>query len=242
MKEDETMNLLLNEILSFPRNNFISGNWYSLTFIDALNQEKRIVGIRKFEVDKNMNEKKLIECLLKYFAQIEQDNLKIANNICSKGCNYCCTSDFEVSITEYFAILRYIGVNFGAEAVKDISEQAKLSLNLPGCIFVDNTNGSCKIYEVRPLVCRKYGLYACDTDCAKLNGTELLQPSLFTGKNTYFFESSKNPSQKILSKPKRLVHWFANMEDGKLKSQRMKDLFYACFNQSVDEFVEILLK
>lgn len=236
------MNLKLLEALFLPENIFTSDKWYSLVFVDTLKDVKKIIGIRKLEVGENVNDKALITYLYDYFNKIEQDNAASTNNICSKGCCSCCTSDFGVNITEYFAILQYIGIKFGTDAIESISEQAKLSFNSQRCIFVDNTDSSCKIYEVRPLICRKYGLYENSTDCPKLKGTELLQTPADTSKNILYFENCKNPHSKIICNPKRLVQWFSNMENGEFKTQRMRDLFNACFNQSLDEFVAILIK
>lgn len=234
---------LIQEILNIPANKFNSGRWYKLVFTDIDPPEKRIVGIRKIEVDKNMKPECLMSYLADYFTLIESDIRLSENNICEKGCCSCCTSDFEVSIAEYFAILNYIGIRYGRDSIRRISEQAKLSLNSPMCIFVDRTDGSCGIYEVRPLLCRKYGLYESSTDCPRLTGkTLLLDKKADTAKNTLYFEIGNKSSSRIFSKPKRIVQWFANMENGDFSSQKMNDLFFAAFNKHVDEFVQILIR
>ena len=227
--------------LKIPKNEFTSEKWYSLTFIDLLEEKKKIIGIRKVMDIKNMNDKAIINYLYGYFEKIDKDNAKLSNAVCQKGCCSCCSSDFEISITEFFAILQYIGVKFGNNAIDEISRKAKLSFNAANCIFVNDTDGSCTIYEVRPLICRKYGLYADSTYCEKLNGTELITTSNDTSYNTYYFKSRKT-DKKIVIYPRKSVQWLTSIEGGEFKTQRMKDLFYASFNKDEDEFVDILIK
>lgn len=199
--------------------------------------------IKKVGYFMDIHPESIMQTLLDYYEKIEKDNDISLNTVCHKGCYECCTNDFEISITEYFMILKYLGINFGYDYIQQYSDKAKKSMSSSSCIFIDCTNGSCSIYEVRPLVCRKYGLYDCTYNCDKLDAERDLLPNMpDTSKNVYFFQHSLMPNKKIMCPNKRIVQWFGNLKDGKLATERMKNLFYASFNKSSDVFIETLFK
>lgn len=214
--------------------------WYELYFPNTDNSDIRMIRIKKVGYYTEMTNDSIMNTLLSYYKQIEQDFSISPNETCHKGCNDCCTNDFEISITEYFIILNYLGIKYGKEFIKKVSERAKISLNAEKCLFVDTTNGACSIYEVRPLVCRKYGLYQSICNCPKLREDELLDVKRDTSLNTIVFNHSKT-NKKIIPTQKRLVQWFANMRDGDFSSEKMRALFYASSNNSADTFFEIML-
>ncbi len=230
----------LKEIIHFPENNFVIDEWYSFVLVDVENNSKRIANIKLIKEDKHMNPKSAIAYLYEYFDKLEKDACQLNNTVCSEGCSSCCASDFDVSIVEYFAILRYMGIKFGEDFIKEFSQKAKMNISSPYCIFVNNANGVCRIYEVRPLICRKYGLYSENTFCPKLKNTKLLDSHTDTYENTILFSHPVIPNKRIFLPPKRLVYWFSDIKNGQLPSQHMKDLFYASFNKTLDEFVYTL--
>lgn len=71
-----------------------------------------------------------------------------------KGCCDCCTNDFEISASEYFMLLSYMDIKFGKDFIQTVSRKARISFSSPNCIFVNNTDGACTVYEARPLICK----------------------------------------------------------------------------------------
>lgn len=89
---------------------------------------------------------------------------------------------------------------------------------------------------------RKYGLYDYAHDnCEKLNSAkDLLTDKPDTSNGTLYFKHSALPNKEIVCPCKRIVHWFGNLKDGQLASEKMKKLFYASFNEPSDVFIETL--
>ena len=124
--------------------------------------------------------------LFEVFKMIDNDIKSAAETpTCKKNCTECCNDYFEVSAPEFFAILMHIQKrrtclpvssmrNIQATAQKILSEfpdfsvQSELSgkRTVHPCIFLDNRGNQCKIYEVRPLLCRLYGYYSDFGNCA----------------------------------------------------------------------------
>ena len=197
--------------------------------------------LRKIYHSNMFNSDSIIACLQAYYKQIDTDILKSPNRVCCKGCSDCCVSDFEISITEYFMILNYLNINYGKEYVKRMSAKAKLTIPSAPCIFVNDTTRACDIYEVRPLICRKYGLYNTAMRCEKLSSHDVLNKYLDTTENTIFFKCPEPSNKTFELMPQTITYWFANMSDGEFASQKMQDLYSAAFNNSVDDFVKLIL-
>lgn len=233
----------LSEISKMKFHSLDINKSYEFIITDPEIAENIVFIIKKVGYFMNINPESIMQTLLNYYEKIEGDFAVSPNTVCHKGCCECCTNDFEISITEYFMILKYLGIKFGQEYIKHCSDKAKKSISSSNCIFIDCTNGACSIYEVRPLICRKYRLYDCIDNCDKLNSKkDLLPDAPDTSKNVYVFQHSLIPNKEIMCPNKRIVHWFGNLKDGKLASERMKNLFYASFNKSSDVFIETLFK
>ena len=118
--------------------------------------------------------------LFETFKLIDEDIEKsVPHPLCKKNCTECCNYSFEISAIEFFAILKYIQKNFSGlqtavlkrKAVKELPVFLKIGdeINHIGekfapCLFLDNRKG-CRIYEVRPLICRMYGYYSPWGNC-----------------------------------------------------------------------------
>lgn len=108
------------------------------------------------------------EILFQHFAskKIDFDDSEIA---CSKGCGYCCYLRVTASLPEIFVILKYLEKS---KQLAHFSEKAK-RLKTPApdqvssdpawwvehripCLFFDEEQHLCTIYEVRPFTCRGY--------------------------------------------------------------------------------------
>ena len=80
------------------------------------------------------------------------------NGKCS-GCGNCCTNLLPMSQKEVDTVHRYIKRNKIKEC-KHLLPVATPTYDMT-CPFRDNDNGICTIYEVRPMVCRKF---ICDNE------------------------------------------------------------------------------
>lgn len=75
---------------------------------------------------------------------------------CSR-CGHCCMPCVPITLDEYYTIKDYISKNNIEYVVPQpyITEDGKQELDLR-CCFYDKVNKKCKIYDVRPEVCRSY--------------------------------------------------------------------------------------
>lgn len=182
------------------------GVGYELIITDPEISRSIVFQIKKVGYYMNVHPESIMGWLLKYYAELQTDLDNSPNSVCHKGCCDCCSNDFEISITEYFMILKYLGIQYGDECIKQYSHIAKKSMSSSKCIFIDCTNGACSIYEVRPLVCRKYGLYDYTCNCEKLNpNKDLLKDIPDTSKGTLYFTHSAFPKKRVMCPCKRIV-------------------------------------
>ena len=174
--------------------------------------------------------------------------------ICQKGCSDCCTDDFEVSVTEFFTILNYLQIHCNNQQIENICKLSKVKISsilsnektiaFSRCIFLNEHSNACEIYEVRPIICRKYGYYSTTTDCSKIISDKKASMSLL--KNTEVDTSSNILSfilpnnTKLLQKSHSLIYWFSRVEQGKLSSNKMNDLYRVAVNSPISEYIRIL--
>lgn len=105
--------------------------------------------------------------------ELVEDNLKTGEVSCKKGCNHCCHLCVYVSPDEITTIIDYCEKN-GIEIDWDRANNQKdftannwfkRPLEESRCLFLKD--GSCSIYPVRPMACRKYHVisepHLCDT-------------------------------------------------------------------------------
>ena len=84
---------------------------------------------------------------------------------CAKGCNWCCYSSVSITNTELSELAQYIRVNYTAKQMKAL--RAKLTATkkkyqkltkeeriMSRDLCALNVDGSCSIYQARPLYCR----------------------------------------------------------------------------------------
>ena len=174
--------------------------------------------------------------------------------ICQKGCSDCCTDDFEVSVTEFFTILNYLQIHCNNQQIENICKLSKVKISsilsnektiaFSRFIFLNEHSNDCEIYEVRPIICRKYGYYSTTTDCSKIISDKKASMSLL--KNTEVDTSSNILSfilpnnTKLLQKSHSLIYWFSRVEQGKLSSNKMNDLYRVAVNSPISEYIRIL--
>lgn len=77
--------------------------------------------------------------------------------VCQSGCAHCCKIDVEIGVIE----AAYIADKQGLTLLdKKKREHSGYHLKDHYCQFLDQSNGKCTIYEIRPIVCRSF--YAFD--------------------------------------------------------------------------------
>lgn len=202
-----------------------------------------------------INENSVVANLLRVFHQIDEECSNIDYSVCGKGCSDCCSDYFQISIVEFFTILHHIGINTNL-ILTAFEEKAIASLNgvnlpqsdyynIPSfapCIFLDDTTNECKIYEVRPIICRTYGSYTELTKCERVLTDANAVKSMLSikGKTEY----SNNIDYFTLNgsrakvKANSIVYWFSKLGDD--KTQKFQDLQTFAVNRPANEFIKIL--
>jgi Fe-S-cluster containining protein len=101
---------------------------------------------------------------LKRIDKFNSEEMKITRQkiICKSGCSNCCHIPVMVTDDESLLILDYCKFkNIEIDVLKAHNQAlAKQKLEMPRqerrCIFLDDKTNNCKIYPVRPLVCRSH--------------------------------------------------------------------------------------
>jgi Fe-S-cluster containining protein len=89
---------------------------------------------------------------------------------CNKGCAHCCHINVDCGQGEVDLILDFCRIKNITIDVKRLTVQAPLGLEerprseYSACVFLGDDN-ECKIYEVRPLACRKYFVVSDPVKC-----------------------------------------------------------------------------
>jgi hypothetical protein len=108
---------------------------------------------------------------------------------CSKGCSWCCSHKVGVTIPELIAIVAHLEASpaelevvrkRAAELAKDpliFSDSEKPRARIP-CALLEQ-DGSCGVYEVRPIPCRSW--LSTDVESCKQHLDEAAEPKLVLG-------------------------------------------------------------
>jgi Fe-S-cluster containining protein len=212
----------------------------------------------------DVHEKSVAANLLSVRSRVDAEIQQVGYSLCHKGCSNCCGDYFNISVVEFFAVLEHLKIGGNTALLTRHIEKAKaLSNNLvfpdsnndkfripdyPPCIFVDDTTKECKVYTVRPIICRMYGYVDKTTDCPQIlqdiNATNNLivhngSIDVVTNIDRFAVNIGK------LTEPKAhpIVYWFSQLSDeGDLRSKRMQELFCVYSLAPVTEFVRVLLQ
>jgi len=108
---------------------------------------------------------------------------------CSKGCSWCCSHKVGVTVPELIAIVAHLRASperlevarkRAAELAKNpliFSDSEKPRARIPCALL--NDDGSCGVYEVRPLPCRSW--LSTDVESCKKHLDEKAEPKLVLG-------------------------------------------------------------
>jgi len=191
----------------------------------------------------NINEESVIAHLLASYAKIDEQN-KNAKTLCKKGCATCCFDNFQVMLWEYLAILNYLGLGLGRnrELLANLREESVV--NNGACFFLIQKDNSCKIYEVRPAICRNYGITRqsmegglCKTMEDKGRDYDLIDQV----EGTMYLLKYKG--RDIASKSKTLHLWLEGIDENDiLQPSLMRDLLKTSANGTYTQFVETFVR
>ncbi len=167
------------------------------------------------------------------------------NFLCKEGCASCCSEYFYVSKTEYMVIVDYLAKskadihaiiqksrrikdfvksNYKSEYAKLISNTVSLddfndnglSLNVP-CIFLQDNK--CTVYNVRPIICRLYGISSEYNLCHKVahessskSLDSMTVPIPYAPEWQYGIDYEMVDNKVVLHKPYPLFWWFSDKE------------------------------
>jgi Fe-S-cluster containining protein len=101
------------------------------------------------------------------------DFIKPRNNSCRRGCNFCCHINVDISTKGAIYIIDEAGLtkeqieSFHNQKGKGMLDRMKI---IEPCAFLKN--GECSIYDIRPIVCRKYFVVSDPKKCDPSNGFE----------------------------------------------------------------------
>ena len=75
---------------------------------------------------------------------------------CEKGCSACCHQHLSVVTTEFRRIAQAV-LALPGEALAALAERLATGRDDPRCPLLDDA-GACRVYAVRPVICRSHGL------------------------------------------------------------------------------------
>ena len=194
----------------------------------------------------DVNEKSLVAQLLRLYALIDERNAYGVSSPCQKGCAYCCTADFPVYLSEFLVILDYLDIGNMyyryRRWMKSFIEQDPVVEGM--CLFLHEEDNTCRIYAVRPLICRNYGItqMATESPCHIISDvTALLDESLYHYDIDVIANRIKITGTygEIMPYPRPLTLWVKENvnEDGLLKTEQVRNLLLAAVNFNIDEFI-----
>ena len=195
----------------------------------------------------DVNEESLVAKMLQLYSLVDKRNALGLSSPCQKGCANCCTDDFDVHFSEFLVVLSYLNIGHEYSRYRQWKRLiAEWNPKVTGvCFFLHREDNTCRIYTVRPLVCRNYGttLQFTEKPCALISDpAALLDESAYPeidAKTNRILMAGKQGTFNVPELP--LTLWMEKPdENGLLKAERMRDLLQASTKSSVDDFVRIL--
>lgn len=91
---------------------------------------------------------------------------------CKKGCSFCCHINVDIHEVEAKVIFNYLGENGRFKKIdwnklenqKGLGTYERPKIKDSACIFLES-NGTCGIYDVRPISCRKFFVVSSAEKC-----------------------------------------------------------------------------
>jgi Fe-S-cluster containining protein len=203
--------------------------------------------------------------LLRVYRELDEQQSNLSYSLCEKGCASCCSDYFNVPITEFFSVLYHLKMTDGNGRLAELSREAREKIsdvvlplggsdlynipNFPPCLFVDNVSDECKVYTVRPVLCRMYGTVSGFPVCKRIEQDVLAKNALV--KHNPNIDVATNIDRLVVNgaeadlvqngKSHPLIYWFAGLDEkGELKTRKMRDLFAASYSLPINEFFRII--
>jgi Fe-S-cluster containining protein len=90
---------------------------------------------------------------------------------CTKGCSFCCRMNVDMTELEADVLVNYahkhnipVDKNYLKKQLRLSPEELPLSKEYSSCMFLAKDN-TCKVYDVRPMACRKYFVVTPAEEC-----------------------------------------------------------------------------
>ena len=242
-------------------------NKFELVIMDSGMYVKHTYEITTVILGKNLNPESFVARIINIYREFDNEiNRQNVSSPCKKSCSDCCVSHFGVTQGEFFTVLYALGTkgniirysNKAKEIIKknclpaEINDSFEISksLILPPCIFVDETDKCCRIYEVRPTVCRAFGSVSELTDCAKIMNENTFEVKL-AKRNSKIDELTEAASSiNVLSARrylriempfKPMIYWLKDFDEkGNLESKRFENLYNSATQKSILDFVKTI--
>ena len=92
--------------------------------------------------------------------QVSSFEIKFDKISCKKGCSFCCYINVDITKEEAILLIKVYkesNIKLDINYLKNQQfDRNKIPYNERACIFLNKKDGSCLVYENRPLACRKY--------------------------------------------------------------------------------------
>lgn len=237
MSSSEMLITQLLEIQSYPVESF------PLYFVSPETSQTVICCLAEMDgvvMENGFHPNSVIANLNRIYTELDKaaDGALYAN--CSAGCTDCCAANFDVSLVEFFYILHALRLQYSRKTIEQIISSFPMEIPLHRCVFVDDTQKRCKIYAVRPIICRKFGTFQ-ESMCSRQIGKVLpLAPAeLDTQTNVNLFHLG---NKKLLPTRKPIVMWFSSVDrNGELNTPKMRLLYEKAFHANIEEYVWSML-
>ena len=230
---------IIDQLSSVVPEDFLDWKWHYLTLVTESGIQN--IAVRRIQMEKyNYHPNSIIAKFEYYFKELDSIQRDLNNPVCHKGCSGCCSNDFEISMTEFFYVLRYMNLHFPVSKIEEFRLKAQEPFHFGPCLFIDHNDESCQIYEARPLICRKYGVLDDLTDCPLLPNVPLSEQNVNTANSTFLF-TLPGSTKKVYVGGHPLVYWIEHTENGQPTSEKMKKLYEAAFSEDERQFVKMLL-
>lgn len=137
---------------------------------------KEMIDFNKADIKKAKNSKDKLKGIFKIVDSYIHKFIEPISK-CRKGCNFCCYINADISSVEAEILMPFVRESDIAQLKKqegkDRNAYDTLSYQDRKCIFLEK--GSCRVYENRPLACRKYHVVSDPELCNTENGVKIAQ-------------------------------------------------------------------
>jgi len=134
-----------------------------LKMLPILNIEKQLHGLQG-----------MVEYAYGYIDAVHEKLDMASKTTCSSGCSFCCYSDINMSFSEatyIYSVIDHLKIPYDKALLKKQNSKKfhKLKYADKACVMLDK-DGSCKIYDHRPVICRLWNSTSEPKECDSKSG------------------------------------------------------------------------